>query len=196
MNKFRKKLASLVLSISVLAGGVTTCLITSSTVDYCKATTPEEEMKSLLKQTLDFVYSLPHNNGIPKENRLTAENFKEAISNIMRTPITSENKVELTTTITLVNSVIVDIFMNMNLSNCTNNFTLKICLSILKFGSFQAPDYNRLYSKSVETFTDTISADYRKAFWDLFPEGFLKKWPGFYNYEDIQANSIIAFLPK
>ena len=46
MNKFRKKLASVVLSTSVLAGGVTTCLITSSTVDYCKATTPEEEMKN------------------------------------------------------------------------------------------------------------------------------------------------------
>ena len=59
MNKFRKKLASVVLSTSVLAGGVTTCLITSSTVDYCKATTPEEEMKLLLEQALCLVYSLP-----------------------------------------------------------------------------------------------------------------------------------------
>ncbi|MBP3320129.1 MAG: hypothetical protein J6K87_00575 [Clostridia bacterium] len=196
MNKFRKKLASVVLSTSVLAGGVTTCLINSSTVDYCKATTPEEEMKLLLEQALCLVYSLPHNNEIPQGNRLTAGNFKKAISNIMCTLITSENKVELTSTITLVNFVIVDILRNVNLCNCTGDLNSKKCLSILQLGSFWAPDYNRLYSKSVETFTDIISADYRKAFWNLFPESFLETWPGFYRYEDIQADSIIAFLHK
>ena len=200
MNKFRKKLASVVLSTSVLAGGVTTCLINSSTVDYCKATTPEEEMKSLLKQALCFVYILPHNKGIPQGKRLTAGNFKETMFNIMHTFTTPEEKMKIKPLIKLVNFVIIHIMLLLDAKEhvTVDSTDRKLELKFISAQKdlFDKENYCSLSLSNVKEVIEKMSEDYRKAFWNLFPEDFENQWLGVYRYEDIQANSIIAFLPK
>ena len=179
-----------------LQGGVTTCLIKSSTVDCCKATTPEEEMKSLLKRILDFVYRLPHNKGIPQGKRLTAGNFKETMFNIMHTFTTPEEKMKIKPLIKLVNFVIIQIMLLLDGKKHVTDSLLELEFLFARDHLSAIENYCRLSLIDVEEFIEEMSEDYRKAFWNLFPEDFENQWPGFYNYEDIQADSIIDFLPN
>ena len=100
MNKFKNRLASIVLSTITLAGGVTTCLVSNSAVYQCQAIITDEEMKELINEALKV--SFRQNTSLPQ---ITADNLKtvlkKALGQITKgnngTPLTENERNNLQT---------------------------------------------------------------------------------------------------
>ena len=100
MNKFKNRLASIVLSTITLAGGVTTCLISDSAVHQCQANIKNKEMKKLINEALKDCFK--QNTSLPQ---ITADNLKtvlkKALGKITKgnngTPLTEEARTKLQT---------------------------------------------------------------------------------------------------
>lgn len=57
MSKFKNRLFSVILSVVMFVGAVTTCLISNSTVQCCKAITPEEMAEKNKQSSEEILYT-------------------------------------------------------------------------------------------------------------------------------------------